>query len=145
VRAGLTRLGVDIRIGTLIPAASGIIGHGILAFLPTAERDRILETPPRRSEATLRTLGRAELVRTLELTRQRGYALQDSLFGNGLRVLAVPVLDGDGYPVAAISLAAPVVRMSMDEFRARSLEPVRAAARQISLAVQASGSVSTAI
>ena len=50
-------------------------------------------------------------------------------FGNGLRVLAVPVLDGDGYPVAAISLAAPLVRMSMDEFRARSLEPVRAAAK----------------
>jgi IclR family pca regulon transcriptional regulator len=57
----------------------------------------------------------------------------------------VPVLAGDGYPVAAISLAAPVVRMSMDEFRARSLEPVRAAAKQIALAVQASGSVSTAI
>ncbi len=34
VRAGLTRLGVDIRIGTLIPAAVGIIGHAILAFLP---------------------------------------------------------------------------------------------------------------
>ena len=67
------------------------------------------------------------------MTRQRGYALQDLLFGNGLRVLAVPVLDGDGYPVAAISLAAPVVRMSMDAFRARSLEPVRAAAKQISL------------
>ena len=134
VRAGLTRLGVDIRIGTLIPAASGIIGHAILAFLPAAERERILETPPRRSDAALQSLSKAELVRTLEMTRQRGYALQDSLFGNGLRVLAVPVLDGDGYPVAAISLAAPVVRMSMDEFRARSLEPVRAAAKQISRA-----------
>jgi IclR family transcriptional regulator, pca regulon regulatory protein len=145
VRAGLTRLGVDIRIGTLIPAASGIIGHAILAFLPAAERERILETPPRRSAATLQSLSKAELARTLELTRQRGYALQDSLFGNGLRVLAVPVLDGDGYPVAAISLAAPVVRMSMDEFRARSLEPVRAAARQVALAVQASGTISTAI
>ena len=53
VRAGLTRLGVDIRIGTLIPAASGIIGHAILAFLPAAERERILETPPRRSDAAL--------------------------------------------------------------------------------------------
>jgi IclR family pca regulon transcriptional regulator len=145
VRAGLTRLGVDIRIGTLIPAASGIIGHAILAFLPAADRERILETPPRRSDAALQSLSKAELVRTLEGVRQRGYALQDSLFGNGLRVLAVPVLDGDGCPVAAISLAAPVVRMSMDEFRARSLEPVRAAAKQIALAVQASGTISTAV
>ena len=145
VRAGLTRLGVDIRIGTVIPAASGIIGHAILAFLAPADRERILETPPRRNDAALQPLNKAELVRTLEATRQRGYALQDSLFGNGLRVLAVPVLDGDGYPVAAISVAAPVVRMSMDEFRARSLDPVRAAARQIALAVQASGTISTAV
>ena len=66
VRAGLTRLGVDIRIGTLIPAASGIIGHAILAFLPAADRERILETPPRRSDAALQSLSKAELVRTLE-------------------------------------------------------------------------------
>ena len=33
VRAGLTRLGVDIRIGTQIRASVGIIGHAILAFL----------------------------------------------------------------------------------------------------------------
>jgi hypothetical protein len=33
----------------------------------------------------------------------------------------------------------------MDEFRARSLEPARAAARQIALAVQASGTISTAV
>ena len=66
VRAGLTRLGVDIRIGTLIPAASGIIGHAILAFLPAADRERILETPPRRNDAALQSLSKAELVRTLE-------------------------------------------------------------------------------
>jgi len=117
VRAGLTRLGVDIRIGTLIPAATGIIGHAILAFLPPRDRERILATPPRRGDAALHALTGTELERTLEIVRQRGYALHDSLFGNGLRVLAVPVLDTDGYPVASISVAAPVVRMSIDEFR----------------------------
>jgi IclR family transcriptional regulator, pca regulon regulatory protein len=40
VRAGLTRLGVDIRIGTNIPAVTGVIGHAILAYLPDGERDR---------------------------------------------------------------------------------------------------------
>ena len=39
VRAGLTRLGVDIRIGTLIPASVGIIGHAMLAFLPQRDRE----------------------------------------------------------------------------------------------------------
>jgi IclR family pca regulon transcriptional regulator len=145
VRAGVTRLGVDIRIGTLIPAATSIIGHAILAHLPLRERERILATPPRRSDSASLSLTRPELDRALETARERGYALHDSLFGNGLRVLAVPVLDIDGYPVASISVAAPVMRMSMDEFRARTLVPVQNAAKEIARAVQASGTISAAV
>jgi IclR family transcriptional regulator, pca regulon regulatory protein len=145
VRAGLTRLGVDIRIGTRIPAVSGVIGHAILAFLPLAERERVLATQPRRGEFAINPMSRAELLRTLEGVRRQGYALQDSMFGNGLRILAAPVLDVDGYAVAAVSVAAPAIRLSLDEFRARALDPVRAAAADIARAVQASGTVSAAV
>lgn len=145
VRAGLTRLGVDIRIGTHIPAATGIIGHAILAFLPPRDRERILATAPRRGEMAAGQMSGAELHRTLATVQRQGYALYDSLFGNGLRVLAVPVLDEDKYPVASISVAAPAVRMSIDKFRALALEPVRSAAKDIARAVQASGTISTAV
>jgi IclR family pca regulon transcriptional regulator len=77
--------------------------------------------------------------------RRQGYALHDSLFGNGLRILAVPVLDTDGYPVASVSVAAPAVWLSIDEFRALALAPVRSAAADIARAVQASGTISTAV
>lgn len=145
VRAGLTRLGVDIRIGTHIPAATGIIGHAILAFLPQRDRERVLATAPRRGEMAVNPLGKAELNRTLQAVQRQGYALHDSLFGNGLRILAVPVLDTDGYPVASISVAAPAMRMSIDEFRTLAFEPVRSAAKDIARAVQASGTISTAV
>ncbi len=145
VRAGLTRLGVDIRIGTHIPAASGIIGHAILAFLPQRERARILAAAPRRGELAVNPMRKDELDRILQDVRQQGYALHDSLFGNGLRVLAAPVLDIDGYAVASVSVAAPAIRLSIDEFRALALEPVRNAAADIARAVQASGSIMTAV
>lgn len=145
VRAGLIRLGVDIRIGTNIPAVSGVIGHAILAFLPPAELDRVLAMQPRRGELTVHSMPRSELLRTLETVRRQGYALQDSMFGNGLRILAAPVLDADGYPVAAVSVAAPAIRLTLEEFRARALDPVRAAAADIARAVQASGTVSAAV
>jgi IclR family transcriptional regulator, pca regulon regulatory protein len=145
VRAGLIRLGVDIRIGTNIPAVSGVIGHAILAFLPPAERDRVLAMPPRRGEIAVKPLSQPALLRTLDAVRKQGYALQDSMFGNGLRILAAPVLDTDGYPVAAVSVAAPAVRCSSDEFRARALGPVRSAASDIARAVQASGTVSATV
>jgi len=145
VRAGLTRLGVDIRIGTNIPAVSGVIGHAILAYLPQAERDRVLDMQPRRGELATSPMSRTELLQSLSAVRRHGYALRDSMFGNGLRILAAPVLDVDGHPVAAVSVAAPAIRLTMNEFRARALDPVRAAAADIARAVQASGTVSLAI
>jgi IclR family pca regulon transcriptional regulator len=145
VRAGLTRLGVDIRVGTNIPAVSGVIGHAILAHLPDSERDRVLALQPRRGELATAPMSRTKLLQSLALVRRQGYALQDSMFGNGLRILAAPVLDVDGYPVAAVSVAAPAIRLSLDEFRARALNPVRAAAADIARAVQASGTVSVAV
>ena len=93
----------------------------------------------------IRPVSKAELHRTLEQVRRDGYVLEDSAFGNGLRILAAPVLDIDGYPVAAVSVAAPAIRLSMDEFRARVLEPVRNAAIDVARAVQASGTISTAV
>ncbi|MGE3870836.1 MAG: IclR family transcriptional regulator C-terminal domain-containing protein, partial [Pseudorhodoplanes sp.] len=63
-------------------------------------------------------------------------------YNNGLRILAVPVLDIDGYPIAALSVAAPVVRTGADDFLSRTVAPVRAAAREIARAVQASGTIS---
>jgi IclR family pca regulon transcriptional regulator len=145
VRAGLTRLGVDIRIGTNIPAVSGVIGHAILAYLPHPERDRVLVMQPRRGELAVNSMNKAKMEQLLATVRRQGFALEDSMFGNGLRILAAPVLDVDGYPIAAVSVAAPAVGVALDEFRVRTLEPVRAAAADIARAVQASGTVSAAV
>lgn len=145
VRAGLIRLGVDIRIGTRIPATYSVIGQAILAFLPPRELARLLDMAPRGDAAGARRMSRSELTRTFETVRKQGYALQDSAFGNGLRILAAPVLDIDRYPVAAVSVAAPAIRLSIGEFRARALEPVRSAAADLARAIQASGTISAAV
>ena len=63
-------------------------------------------------------------------------------FGSGLRILAAPVLDLDNYPVGAVSVAAPAVRMTSKEFRSRALEPMRRAVKDIARVIQASGTVS---
>jgi IclR family transcriptional regulator, pca regulon regulatory protein len=133
VRAGLTRMGVDIRIGTTIPAAYSMIGQAILAYLTPSDFRRVVATEPRPGEFSARPLGRTELERILAEVRESGFALSDSY------------LDLDGYPLAAVSVAAPMVRTSMQEFRARALEPVRAAAAAIGKAIQASGTITAAI
>ncbi|MDQ4060548.1 MAG: IclR family transcriptional regulator, partial [Pseudomonadota bacterium] len=142
VRAGLARLGVDIRIGTTIPASVSAIGHSVLAFLPEGEVDRVLAAAPRRPTLPEARVARNEILAALDEVRRQGYALRDSFLGNGLRVLAMPVLDADGYPVGAISITAPAVRCPAEEFHALALGPVRAAAQSIARALEASGSTS---
>lgn len=145
VRAGLTRMGVDIRVGTTIPAICSTIGQAMLAFLSREDFGRVSATPPRPGDLTLQPIGKDEMARVLQDIREKGYALSNSYFGSGLLILAVPVLDIDGYPVAAVSVAAPMVRITMDNFRVRALEPVRSAAAAIAKAVQASGTITAAI
>jgi IclR family transcriptional regulator, pca regulon regulatory protein len=142
VRAGLTRLGVDIRIGTTIPAYCSAIGQAILAYLPATELSRALAASPRSGWLPDKSMTKEEIKRDLADVREHGYALRDSYFGSGLRMLAVPVLDIDNYPVAAVSVAAPAVRVTIKEFRTRALEPVRNAARDIARTIQASGTIS---
>lgn len=143
VRAGITRLGVDIRIGTTVPACQTAIGQSILAFLPEPDVERIEALS---SSTSFMSKGLARpLSEVLEQTRKDGYIITDSLFTEGLRILAVPVLDIDDYPVGAISIAAPAARCSAEELERRALTVTMAAAKNIGRALQASGSVISSV
>jgi IclR family pca regulon transcriptional regulator len=144
VRAGFTRLGVDIRIGTTIPAAISAIGYAILAFLPKDAVDRILASEPRQANLAVLPPSRARLFPILQQARERGYVLQESIISGGLRILAVPVLNQEGLAVGAISVAAPTIRVTEENLRQRALEPMRTAARDIARALEAGGGTSFA-
>jgi IclR family transcriptional regulator, pca regulon regulatory protein len=137
---GHARLGVDIRVGSRIPAYCTAIGHSILAFLPRAEVRHILGLSRRVkvNEHTPVTL--TEIEAQLEEVRSRGYAISDSTYIAGLRVLSAPILGSDGCAIAAISVAAPSPRMPLKEFVALTAEPVTASAAKIAQALSAAGS-----
>ena len=142
IRAGLTRIGVDIRIGTTIPAYCSAIGQAIMAYLPSDELARLVTTRTRSETFPSKPMSKDEIKRDLADVRQNGFALRDSYFGSGLRILAAPVLDLDGYPLAAVSVAAPAIRVPIKEFKSRALEPVQRAATDIARIIQASGTIS---
>ncbi|WP_144184467.1 IclR family transcriptional regulator [Elioraea rosea] len=139
IQAGLVRLGVDVRIGSRMPAYSTAIGHAILAFMPEAVQRAVLESAPRPklTEHTLTDLD--ALLARLASVCSRGFAVSDQENVSGLRVLAAPVLDADGVPVAGLSVALPSFVASLDEFVAGTAAPVVAAARSLSRALQAGG------
>lgn len=144
VHAGLARLGVDTRIGTRLPAYCTAIGIAILAHLPDPEVVRILEASDLVKLTPKTPVTRAEIETRMKRVRRNGYILSDGEVVTGLRVLAVPILDVDGYPAASVSVAAPSVRMPLTDFLASALNPLQRAAADIGKLLQLSGAVSPA-
>lgn len=139
VQAGMVRLGVDVRVGSRIPAYCSAVGMAVLAWLPKSDQTRIIGLAPR-VKLTARTVtDLKEITARLVRVRKAGYVLADQEITSGLRALAAPVLDVDGHPIAAVSVVAPVLRMPLDAFLKLAVAPVLEAAHTISKAMQAGG------
>lgn len=101
--------------GTRFRLHSSAPGKALLAFLPPPECEALLQrlTLTRYNERTLTT--RPALLRCLEEVWRLGYALDRAEEYEGVHCVAAPVRDHAGYPVAAIWLTAPSIRMPEGE------------------------------
>jgi len=139
VQAGLTQLGVDVRIGSRVAAYSSAVGQAILAWLPRDEQVKVLRGQPlvKLTETTLTDID--ALLERLAQIRATGYAVSNQETVAGLYVMAAPVLDIDGLPVASLSVAAPAHRSTLRQFEENTIAGVVAAAGQLSKSLQATG------
>lgn len=98
------------RVGHRHPLHSTSLGKAILAHLPDAEA--IMQRERSLPQVTINTLTDIkQLRRQTDDVRRRGYAVEKGENEDGLMCIGVPILDRDGYPVAAMSLSAPEDRM----------------------------------
>jgi DNA-binding IclR family transcriptional regulator len=104
-------LTIAARVGRRLPAHCTASGRVFLAFLPSEVTEPILNAPL--MACTAKTVTSPDRLREeLEITRQRGYALDDEEFEAGIRAVAAPVRDIDGNVIAALSMPGPTNRMT---------------------------------
>jgi DNA-binding IclR family transcriptional regulator len=97
---------LDWRIGSRGPLYCGGSAKAILAFMPEAERERIIAQP--RDTYTANTLiGADDLRAELGRIRKRGYSIDDQEVVMGVFCVGVPIVDRTGRPVGAISISGP--------------------------------------
>jgi DNA-binding IclR family transcriptional regulator len=100
------------RVGATNPLHCTSVGKAIMAFLPEERVDELFKRI-RYERFTHRTIATPEALRTeLEKTRRRGYAIDDEEIEDGLRCIAVPLLDAQRQPVAAVSVSGPSFRVT---------------------------------
>jgi DNA-binding IclR family transcriptional regulator len=81
----------------------------MMAYLPRHELDEIWNAPF--PALTDRTITRKELMLIeLEKIRERGYSIDNMEHEYGVKGVGVPILNSEGYPIAAISVAGPSLR-----------------------------------
>ena len=139
IQAGLERLAVDVRVGNRVPAFSSAQGRAILSRLPVDVQRAILESAPLRPLTDHPVVDVDRILGQIAQATADGYAVSEQETVTGLRVIAAPITDVDGVPVAALSAAAPSFGRTLEQFIADARDVTCEAARRLSLAVRAAG------
>lgn len=121
-------------IGNRVPLHATGAGKALLAWLPADRRETLIDRTELRSHTSRTIVERSALRRALDEIRERGYAVDDEEFDEGVRCVAVAV-GPVGAPLAAISVSAPASRMTRQ--RCGELAPIlRRAANELADAVR---------
>jgi DNA-binding IclR family transcriptional regulator len=132
VQGERSRIQISGSIGARGPLYATSQGKAILAFLPNEEREEIINKISLEPRAPNTITDPAKLRKELEGTQKRGWAVADEENEEGIRAVGVPLMSARGYPIAAMSVATPVFRVSQEDLE-RFAPLLQDAAREIEL------------
>jgi DNA-binding IclR family transcriptional regulator len=110
---------IVMRVGLSMPLTYGAHGKAIAAFLPEAERDRILAREELYFHVDPGKLDRRLLAEELVQCRREGFACATAKSAPGITVVTAPVLEFTGVPTGFVEIFVPA-----PEKEARRLGPV---------------------
>jgi len=90
------------------------VGKALVAFADDATRRQLVEELELEPLTDLSITDRDAFRTEIELVRKRGYATMDEENELGMRAVAVPIFNSQGYAFASLATAVPVFRMSME-------------------------------
>ena len=101
-------------VGRRVPMYCTSVGKAVLALLDDREVENVITKHPLRGH-TRHTITSLHTLRLdLQRIRERGYALDNEEFEEGLRCVGAPVRDCTGLAIAAIGVAGPTFRITKE-------------------------------
>ncbi len=128
-------LNIDLHVGSRLNAYKSSIGQVILAYMDTAELERIVgELLRDREIAIMAGPGGELLYETLRDVKMKGYALNDEAYVGGVRAIGAPVFNHSGIVDAGINIPVFSHMVSKDDLLAKYLTPLLETAERVSAA-----------
>jgi IclR family transcriptional regulator, acetate operon repressor len=92
------------------------LGKSYLGTLSSEALDQLLDRVGLRKQTPATITERERLIAELDRWRPHGYSVDDEESVSGMRCVGAPIIDGEGQAVAAISISAPVGRLTPERF-----------------------------
>lgn len=125
-------LSVGLSAGARLPAYASATGRVLLAAQPEDWTQFILNRMGRPA-LTAKTITKvAEVMQQIKLVKRQGYSLCDQELELGLRSIAVPIIDGKGQTIAAMSLSVATSRMDIPTMLEKLLPELERAKQKFS-------------
>jgi len=103
---------ISTSIGKRLPMYCTGVGKAILAYLPAQEASSILDRTMLVPYTKNTLTSKESLIKQMEQTRESGYAVDMEELEYGLVCVAVPIINHQRRPIAALSCSGPKQRMS---------------------------------
>ena len=132
---GRKRFFIHMPVGHRLPMYCTAAGRAYLSALPRAEAMQILQRSVIRQFTPYTTTELNRLEALVDAARKAGYAWADQESYRGDLTIGAAILGDDGRPIAAVNVAGPTSRWSLDELRSKLssvlIETARAASSGI--------------
>jgi len=125
---------VDFAVGYRLPAVFTASGRTMLSLLDVARQREIVRATPMSSVTSYTETDPKVLMARIDEAAQKGYAIVMNQTLVGDISVAAPITDHDGSPVAAINVAVPTTRWTVETAEERLVPHVQLAATSISQA-----------
>ncbi len=127
----------DLQLGSKLPVYCTSMGKAMLAFSPKEVIERILDDTEFRALTHRTITSKKKYLQELDKVRKQGYAINDEELSVGLRSVAAPVKDQQGWAMAALNIAVPTRRYSRPQVEKKLAPLVISTAREIEEAIWA--------
>src|SRR5439155_1759283 len=122
----------SLHVGSRIPSYCTATGKVLLAFLPAAELEALLDRIELLQRGPRTLTDRTKLLSALEKTRRTGIAVNDEELASGVRSIAAPVRTRSGEVVAVVNLPIPWSPIAIGELVSQLVPSLQATASEIS-------------
>jgi len=114
-KRGQTKIDLNLRLGSRLPAYCTALGKVLLAYLPESERRELIDSLQLKRRGPNSLTSRKALRGELERVGGDGFAVNDEELVDGLYSMAVPIRDHSNEVVAAVNIAVPASMISLEE------------------------------